>query len=51
MIFYKGKREKLDRETAACKHLDGRNLRIERYAPPFLNEERHLVIIKSDASP
>jgi 16S rRNA (guanine527-N7)-methyltransferase len=50
MVFYKGKREKIDRETASCKRLDGQNLRIERYTPPFLNEERHLVIIKTDAS-
>jgi 16S rRNA (guanine527-N7)-methyltransferase len=50
MVFYKGKREKIARETASCKRLDGRNLCVERYAPPFLNEERHLVIIKNDAS-
>jgi 16S rRNA (guanine527-N7)-methyltransferase len=50
MVFYKGKREKIDRETASCERLDPRNLRVERYAPPFLNEERHLVIIKGDAS-
>jgi 16S rRNA (guanine527-N7)-methyltransferase len=50
MVFYKGKREKIDRETASCKRLDPRNLRVERYTPPFLNEERHLVIIKDDAS-
>jgi 16S rRNA (guanine527-N7)-methyltransferase len=48
--FYKGKREKIDRETASCKRLDPRNLRVERYETPFLNEERHLVIIKDDAS-
>jgi 16S rRNA (guanine527-N7)-methyltransferase len=49
MVFYKGKRENVNRETASCKRLDGRNLRIERYASPFLNEERHLVIIKDNA--
>ncbi|MDR0638298.1 MAG: 16S rRNA (guanine(527)-N(7))-methyltransferase RsmG [Spirochaetaceae bacterium] len=50
MVFYKGKREKINRETASVKHFDPRSFRIERYAPPFLNEERHLVIIKNDAS-
>ncbi|MDR1470446.1 MAG: 16S rRNA (guanine(527)-N(7))-methyltransferase RsmG [Spirochaetaceae bacterium] len=50
MVFYKGKREKIDRETTSCKRLAPQDFRVERYAAPFLNEERHLVIIKHDAS-
>jgi 16S rRNA (guanine527-N7)-methyltransferase len=45
MIFYKGKREKIDREIESCKH-PLQNTNIIRYTPPFLNEERHLVIIR-----
>jgi 16S rRNA (guanine527-N7)-methyltransferase len=46
MIFYKGKREKIDRELESCKRLDHDKIRIIQYAPPFLHEERHLVMIK-----
>jgi 16S rRNA (guanine527-N7)-methyltransferase len=45
MVFYKGKREKIDREIESCKQ-PLQNMSVIRYAPPFLNEERHLVIIR-----
>jgi 16S rRNA (guanine527-N7)-methyltransferase len=44
MLFYKGKREKIDREIEACAH--AHQTTIIPYTPPFLNEERHLVMIK-----
>jgi 16S rRNA (guanine527-N7)-methyltransferase len=49
MIFYKGKREKIDREIASCKHIDTetKKISVTRYRPPFLDEERHLVVIKN----
>jgi 16S rRNA (guanine527-N7)-methyltransferase len=49
MIFYKGKREKIDREIASCKHIDTETQKISvtRYKPPFMDEERHLVVIKN----
>jgi 16S rRNA (guanine527-N7)-methyltransferase len=50
MVFYKGKREKIDRETASCTGLEPRSWEIEPYSPPFLREERHLVIITNDDS-
>jgi 16S rRNA (guanine527-N7)-methyltransferase len=50
MVFYKGKREKIGCELASCGRAGPQNVRIEQYTPPFLNEERHLVIIKNDAS-
>jgi 16S rRNA (guanine527-N7)-methyltransferase len=48
MIFYKGKREKIDREIESCesRELPLKNTSVIQYAPPFLNEERHLVIIR-----
>jgi 16S rRNA (guanine527-N7)-methyltransferase len=46
MIFYKGKREKITREIESCKQAREKPA-VVRYMPPFLNEERHLVIIKS----
>jgi 16S rRNA (guanine527-N7)-methyltransferase len=45
MIFYKGKREKIACEIESCKEAREKTA-IVRYAPPFLNEERHLVIMK-----
>jgi 16S rRNA (guanine527-N7)-methyltransferase len=47
MIFYKGKREKIAREIESCKEAREKTA-VVRYMPPFLNEERHLVIIKSE---
>jgi 16S rRNA (guanine527-N7)-methyltransferase len=47
LIFYKGRREKIDREIGACKQTDIQKTSVMRYSPPFLNEERHLVIIRS----
>jgi 16S rRNA (guanine527-N7)-methyltransferase len=44
ILFYKGKREKIDREIEGCTH--AHQTTIIPYTPPFLNEERHLVIIK-----
>jgi 16S rRNA (guanine527-N7)-methyltransferase len=45
MIFYKGKREKINHEIESCKQAREKPA-VVRYAPPFLNEERHLVIMK-----
>jgi 16S rRNA (guanine527-N7)-methyltransferase len=45
MIFYKGKREKIDREIESCKQ-PLQHTSVIQYTPPFLNEERHLVIIR-----
>jgi 16S rRNA (guanine527-N7)-methyltransferase len=52
MIFYKGKREKIDHEIESCEFCKQpfQNMNIIRYEPPFLNEERHLVIINNNVA-
>jgi 16S rRNA (guanine527-N7)-methyltransferase len=49
MVFYKGRREKIDAELAQCGEA-AHNAVVVQYAAPFLREERHLVIIQRDAA-
>jgi hypothetical protein len=49
MVFYKGRREKIEAELDQCGEA-AHKAAIIRYASPFLQEERHLVIIQRDAA-
>jgi 16S rRNA (guanine527-N7)-methyltransferase len=49
IVAYKGKRARIEEELAAC-GLDAENHDIVAVAVPFLDEERHLVIVPKELS-